>query len=326
MKSVFDDLSPEKMLGAVEDAIELKLTGLAHPHTSYINRVYELQDTGGQRMIAKFYRPGRWSLEALQEEHDFLLDCEEAEIPVIPPFDLESSLDLPFESSTLAMVDQYPFAVFPKKWGRELEINDEESWLRIGRILGRLHLVGEEYDAPNRVKLHPDFSTRTDIEDLIEGEHVDSSHLPAFKQLCDEIMQRILPLFENTDMIRIHGDLHHANILDHPDDGIMLIDFDDMVTGPPIQDFWMLIPGNQEEARFQIDLMVEGYEEFRTFDWFSLKCIEALRLMRNLYFLAWCARQRNDGHFRHNFPDWGSYSFWEREIGELRLQLSKVPV
>ena len=203
-------------------------------------------------------------------------------------------------------------------------MSDDEAWLRIGRILGRLHLVGEQTEAPHRIRMHPEFSTAQDLQDLAAGDHVDSSHRAAFKDLSNAILEQIIPLFEGVEQIRIHGDLHHANVLDHPDDGMMLIDFDDMVVGPPIQDFWMLIPGNAEDARYQLDLMVDGYEEFRPFDWFSIKLIEALRLMRNLYFLAWCARQRADSNFKDNFPDWGSFNFWEREIGELRVQLSKI--
>ncbi len=313
----FEALSPDCILDAVEDALDVRLTGLAHPHRSYINRVYELQDAEGNRLIAKFYRPGRWTRDALMDEHAFVRACAAAEIPVIAPLPLA-------DGGTLGLADNIYFAVYPKDWGRELEVRTDEDWRRLGRIMGRLHVVGAGEPAPNRIVMHPAASMRADVQFLRAGDHVDRAHRAEFEAMTEEILKLITPLFNGREQIRIHGDCHAANVLDRPDKGIMLIDFDDMAMGPPIQDLWMLLPGNAQETRRELDLIIEGYEEFREFDWFSIKLIEPLRAMRSYYFWAWLAKQLDDPSFRDHFPDWGSQNFWAREMPLLEAQLQDI--
>ena len=314
----FEALSPMVLLDEVEDALDLDLTGLTHAHPSYINRVYELQATDGTRLIAKFYRPGRWSAAALREEHEFVLGCAAADIPVIAPQPLTTG-------DTLGCTENgYHFAVYPKTWGRELEVTDDEAWRRLGRILARVHLVGDQAEAPHRVVMHPAHSTRADLELLREGDHVTADVHDDFFATAEELLEMITPLFDDVPLTRIHGDCHAANVLDRPDTGMMLIDFDDMATGPRVQDLWMLLPGKLPEARREFDLIIEGYEDFCVFDWMDIKLIEPLRAMRSFYFWAWCARQTDDPGFRHNFPDWGDQVFWMRELDFLQRQARDI--
>jgi Ser/Thr protein kinase RdoA (MazF antagonist) len=132
------------------------------------------------------------------------------------------------------------------------------------------------------------------------------------------------PLFSGLERIRIHGDCHRGNILDRLDEGLLLIDFDDMAMGPPVQDLWLLLPDRAGKSSREIELFLQGYERFRSFDRTSLRCIEPLRAMRMVYFLAWCSRQTGDAQFRKIFPDWGSDQFWQREVNDLREQLGFV--
>ena len=293
------------------------MTGLAIPLTSYINRVYELQAMDGRRFIAKFYRPGRWAKEALNDEHDFVLDCKEAEIPVIAPIVLESG-------STLGEVNGIYFAVFPKRLGRFFEICSDEDWKRIGNILGRLHVVGACRSADSRMEHSPMTSTLEEIEFLKEGMFVSPRYSSEFNSLSNDILETIGDMFEDTEYIRTHGDCHCGNILHRPGEGIMLIDFDDMMTAPPVQDMWLLLPDHAANAKKELKLIVDGYTQFRDFDISSLKLIEPLRMMRLLYFLAWCAKQEKDLKFQANFPNWGSDSFWREEINDLRKQLEII--
>jgi len=315
--SDFGKLTPDAMLHAVETAVGMPLTGFTSPLPSYINRVYELQAEDGTRLIAKFYRPGRWSPAALEDEHAFLRDCVEDEIPVIAPMPLR-------DGKTLDEVDGIRFCVFPKKYGREFELNGDEDWLRIGRLLGRLHATGDRRDAPGRVTLHPGVSTAEDLRELIDGGFIPPGQRSAFEDLTRRISERIVPLFEDVPLSRVHGDCHRGNLLYRMEEGVFMIDFDDMATGPAVQDFWMLLPGHAAECRREIGLMLEGYEAFHTLDIRSLRLIEPLRMMRIIYFLAWCARQVNDYQFQNHFPDWGSAAFWEREIRDLEHQLRIV--
>lgn len=314
-KAAFEDLTPDVFLSAVEDALGVRLTGLAHPLTSYINRVYELQTVDGTRLIAKFYRPGRWSVAAIADEHRFVLECEQEEIPVAAPRHLA-------DGTTLGMADGIPFAVYDKRLGREFEPLRDEDWRRLGRIVGRLHMVGARHQAPARVIMHPAHSTQADIGQLRNGGFVGHRHEQEFAGLGEEILAELIPRFAGTELIRIHGDCHNGNLLERPGEGILAIDFDDMATGPAVQDMWMLLPGHAHDSRREINLILEGYEDFREFDDREIALIEPLRLMRILYFLAWCSRQIHDPRFERNFPDWGSDPFWRKEIADLRHQLT----
>lgn len=315
-QSPFDRLTPELILGAVERATGARLTGMLLPLPSYINRVYELRAADNTRLIAKFYRPGRWTRQAIADEHRFVADCASAEIPVVPALTLDTQ-------ETIAETDGFVFAVYPRKAGRQLEITDESLWMRLGALTGRLHAAGAERPAPSRVTIHPRHSLRADIEYLCAGVAPESVG-GALRTIGTRIEQSAGPLFDSTPAIRIHGDLHRGNILDRLDDGLLVIDFDDMAMGPAAQDLWLLLPERPGKARREIELFLDGYERFRRFDRATLAAIEALRAMRMVYFLAWCSRQQNDFQFRRNNPDWGSARFWQNELNDLREQLGFV--
>lgn len=314
----FGELGPDAIITAVEDTLGRPMSGLAAPLPSYINRVYELQTMDGERLIAKFYRPGRWTREAIQDEHNFVMDCAEDDIPVIKP------LELPCGGTIAATGDNIYFALFPKRFGREMEIKSDEDWIRLGRMTARMHIAGARADAPERIVLHPEKSTVKDIAQLLDGGFVSKNCLKEFKNVTGQIMDSIVGLFDDIEYIRIHGDCHRANILERPDEGLMIIDFDDMMTGPPVQDLWLLLPEHADKCRREIDLVLDGYCQLRDFDEWTIRLIEPLRAMRLIYFLAWCSRQIDDFKFQHNFPDWGSDAFWRREISDLQSQLGRI--
>ena len=313
----FEHLVPDTMLEAVEGVLGEPLTGLATPLPSYINRVYEVETMAGERLIAKFYRPGRWSRDALQDEHDFVLDCAEDEIPVIAPLADK-------DGRTLHEADGIYFTLFPKRWGRQLELDSPKDWLRVGRLLGRIHVTGSRHEAVARTDLHPDVSTEEHLAHLLDGGFVTPMHEPAFREVTGRILELTAHLFEDAEFIRIHGDCHCGNLLKRPGEGIMVIDFDDMMMGPPVQDMWLLLPGRTEECRTELALLLRGYEQFREFEDWTLRLIEPLRAMRIIYFLAWCSHQVDDFKFRTMYPDWGSDAFWQREVADLRVQLAAI--
>ncbi len=310
----FTELTPDRILDAVEAATGRRLTAFTHPLNSYINRVYELQAANGERLIAKFYRPGRWQLAALEDEHRFVQECAEAEIPVVQPCSLSNG-------KTIGVDGDIYFAVFPKRRGREFEVTDDDGWLRLGRLLGRLHAVGRRRPAPARLTLHPEISTVADIAKLVSRGCISRRHQPAFKEIAERIVATAAPLFRGVRLQRIHGDCHRQNILERPEEGLMVIDFDDMATAPPVQDLWMLLPDRADRCGREIALILEGYGDFLDFDHATLRLIEPLRAMRMLYYLAWCSTQLDDPLFARRFPDWGTENFWAAEINELRRQL-----
>lgn len=311
----FQNLTPDKILNSIEKHTGERLTGLLAQLPSYINRVYEVQTFSEKRLIAKFYRPGRWEKEAIEEEHHFVMDCFNEEIPVIPPLTL-------IDKTTIAETEGIYFCLFEKKGGREMEFNTNEDWKRVGMLLGRVHQAAEKKRAEKRIVLHPAESTLSDINYLLDNGDIPNHLQETFKSLAFQFIEHTSPFFNKTQMTRIHGDCHIKNILFRPGEGVMLIDFDDMMTGPQIQDLWLFLHGTTEECRHELDLILDGYEAFMDFDYFSIKLVASLRAMRMIYFLAWCCRQKNDNQFMKTFPSWGKTDFWNSEIRDLSDQIS----
>lgn len=316
-QTAFQSLTPEVVLTAVEKALGMYVSNLCRPMNSYINRVFELADEDGEGLIAKFYRPSRWSRKALQDEHDFLLELHRAEVPVIAPLALA-------DGSTLAETGDVSFAVFPKKWGRLVDEYSDDQWLELGRLLGRVHAVGSEGAASARLTMVPELATRNHVDFLLKHGNIPQDLCGRFRELTDGVIDQSTPLFADMELIRLHGDCHTANLIYRPDESFYIIDFDDMAIGPPVQDFWMLLPGGPEESLIEIDLFLEGYRTFRDFDIRSLRLIEPLRAMRFIHYMAWCAHQVLEDGASVVMPDFGTREYWQREIDDLGDQVQRI--
>ena len=322
----FDRLTPQTMLQAIEDTYGLVLDGTFYPYPSYVNRVYGVRTDDGAEYVVKFYRPGRWSIDAIAEEHDFLLDCAEAELPVVPPLaDSDGcTLQLIEVESDSGAAEDFAFAFYEKRGGRGFDAESDEDWFRLGSLAGRVHAVGRRGDSQHRLTCTPQASTRRFVGELRSAGVVHPEIAGEFFDLVDTGIAMILPVFDGVELQRIHGDFHRGNVLERGDEGLLLIDFDDTMIGPPIQDLWLLLPDHAWAARRELTLIVDGYTQFCTFDSTSLRLVEPLRFMRMIYYLAWSALQRGDRRFIENAPDWGGRAFWIRELEDLRTQLDMV--
>ncbi len=319
----FHDLGPDRVLNLVEKELGLNCNNLFRPLNSYINRVFEIETAEGARMVVKFYRPGRWSKKTILDEHTFLRQLAEQEIPVIVPLLFQTG-------ETLAESDKLLFAVFPKCGGRSSDEFTDDEWLQIGRLLGRVHKIGEAGKAKNRITLRPRLSTLDQLNYLLGSACVAEELKPLLKSTVMRIIDKIEPLFLQSKSIRIHGDCHFSNIIHRPGESFYLIDFDDMAMGPPVQDIWMLLPGAVDEAAVELDLLLEGYETFRPFDRRTLRLIEPLRAMRFIHYMAWCAHQVEADGITRAIDDFGTLDYWQREIDELvdqeeRIAESQIP-
>ncbi len=313
----FSVLDQDTILDCVEKATGKRLLNLCRPHASYINRVYELQDESGEYLVVKFFRPGRWSRKGLQDELQFVRDCAEKEIPVIKPIEQVGS-------RFLGSCRGISFALYPRCGGRLLDEYDDEQWLEIGRLLGRVHQVGAEGYAYERNRLHPLSTTRAQVDAILDNNLVPDALVPSFSRITEAIITEITRLFVDIDEIRIHGDCHGANLIYRPGESFYLIDFDDMAVGPAVQDLWMLLPGKVADSRFELGLMLEGYETFRPFDRSTLNLIEPLRAMRYIHYISWCGWQYlEDGGTRID-DSFGSYAYWQREISDLEDQFELI--
>jgi Ser/Thr protein kinase RdoA (MazF antagonist) len=324
--SSFDLLSPDAVVAAVEGALGLGTDATISTYPSYVNRVYGLRLDDGREVVAKFYRPGRWPRDAILDEHDFLVDAAAAELPVALPMDLgrsETLGELLLEEGEGEYT--FPFALFPKMGGRNFDAEADDDWLRLGALLGRLHVVGGKRAAHARVICGPASLTRPLLRGLLEEGVVYPEFVSELEDTCEGVLAYLEPLFVGLAQRRIHGDCHRGNILDRQgEEGLYLIDFDDMMMGPATQDIWLLLPDHADKCRRELGLLVEGYETFLPFDRRELELVEGLRFMRMVYFLAWRSHQRNDRWFRESFPGWGNKDFWRTEIDDLQDQAELV--
>lgn len=313
----FYGLTPERILHTVESALGIACTNLCRPYNSYINRVYQIESRDGLGLVVKFYRPGRWSTQALQDEHNFLLELAAEEMPVIAPLPLR-------HGGTLGTDGDLSFAVFPRKGGRGVDEFNEEQWLAVGRLLSRIHMVGARATAHHRNRLQPTVTTAAQVGFICASGLLPEDLVDTYQRITQRIIATIEPLFAGREYIRIHGDCHAGNLIDRPGESLFLIDFDDMVVGPPVQDLWMLLPGPLEEAFVETELFIEGYETFRPFDRASLRLIEPLRAMRFIHYSAWCAHQVVEDGATTVVPDFGSRQYWQAEIDDLHDQLERI--
>lgn len=317
MPHVFDTLTPDRVLDLVEGAIGCSCAGICRPRASYINRVYEVGLADGSFLIAKFYRPNRWSPEGLQDELDFIGELAAEELPVVPPI-------LGRDGALLHQAGPVSFAVFPRRGGRPLEDLSPDDWRQLGRLLARMHTIGARRLPRDRVTLGPETSLAGNLRFLLDSGLVAGRQREEYRSVVERIVGRIVPLFEGVPVQRIHGDCHHGNILHRAGEPFHIIDFDDFAVGPSVQDIWMLLPAHPRDCAAELDALAEGYEAFRPFVWEQLRLVEALRAMRYVHYAAWCGRQQLDQGFVQLVPDWGTSDYWQREVELLSGQCDEL--
>lgn len=315
----FFELTPDRVLAAVE-ASGLRGTGRCSALNSFENRVYDLElesedGTPGAHVIAKFYRPGRWSPEQIAEEHEFLRDLKEAEIPAIAP------LEFPDGGTRGRTEAGIWYALFPRVGGRAPDELDDDQLVRIGRLLGRVHNVGALRPAAHRIRLEAASYGTGNLEFLLKADVIPLENRRAFEEAARAIIAAAEERLHGVPVQRIHGDCHLGNLLWNRE-GPFFLDFDDMVRGPAVQDVWMLTPARDAFGIAQREKLLEGYEEMRAFDRATLSLIELLRALRFIHYCAWIARRWADPAFPRAFPNFGTRQYWEKETRDLAEQLA----
>ena len=315
----FYQLTPERILDAVERSIGIRCTGRSMAHASMENRVYELElaievpkaHAYQHQVIVKFYRPGRWSQAQILEEHAFLLKLQEVEIPVVAPRILIDGQTL----HQLPDCDIY-YAVFPKIGGRSPQELNFDDVAQIGRLLGRLHNVGATMQPSQRIQLRPETFISENFQYLLREHMIPEARRHAFIDLIFRLEERAKLQFARCDRIQIHGDCHLGNLL-QSGQHFFWVDFDDSMIGPAVQDLWLLMPGRDEHAQQLLQHLLEAYEQMRPFPWASLQLIETLRAMRLVHFAGWIAHRRDDPAFQRAFPEFGTERYWQQLYHDL---------
>ena len=311
----FEKLTPELIMDAIE-VQGFECTGSVFALNSYENRVYQIGIEGEKKtLIAKFYRPNRWSVEEIQEEHDFTFELAEHEIPVITP--IKSAND-----KSLFKYQDFSFALFSQIGGYAPELDHKENLEIMGRMLARLHLIGEEKLFKHRPKL--DIITfGQDSVDFVSNNFIPFEHKSNYDTTCKNLIELMQPKLEGCKNIRVHGDLHIGNILMR-DDIPFLVDFDDSRLAPAIQDIWMLLSGEEQEQKVQLQKVINAYQEFRDFPFNEISMIESLRTLRMLHHCAWLARRWDDPAFETAFPWFDQNSYWMQHIQDLHNQIDAL--
>ncbi len=314
MNETFLRLTPDWVLRAVE-AGGYEPTGHVLALHCLENRVYDLKLEDRSHVVAKFYRPGRWTEAQLLEEHRFLADLAEAEVPVAAP------LAFP-DGRTIHEVEGIFYAVWPRVGGRSPEELDDVEIAILGRLLARLHNVGAARAAPHRRALD---ATTLGLEPLafLEAGGFLPPHLAGrYRRVVERLAALYTARARGVPVHRIHADCHHGNLL-RGRDGWFFLDFDDLATGPAVQDVWMLVPGRDAEGARQREVFIEAYRQFRPFQASWMALVEPLRALRFVHYAGWVGRRWKDPAFPRSFPHFNTEQYWMKEILDLEEQLER---
>ncbi len=313
----YEGLTPDAILDALA-TVGFEGDGRLLALNSYENRVYQVWLDDGEVVVAKFYRPQRWSDEQILEEHAFAAELAEEEVPVVAP--------LAVDGATLFEAGGFRFAVFPRRGGRTPEFDDPKVLEWVGRFVGRIHMVGGRREFATRPAFDIDRLGREPVGFLLAAELVPAALRPAWAAAADQALEAVAAAFERAGAwrrLRLHGDCHVGNVL-WTDAGPHFVDLDDACNGPAIQDLWMLLSGDRAGMTRQFCDVLAGYEDFVEFDRRELGLVEPLRTLRLVHYSAWIARRWEDPAFPAAFPWFGTERYWQDRILELREQIAAM--
>ena len=328
---LFLNLTPEKVLEAVE-AAGIRTRPVCMALNSFENRVYDVQldehesrrdpDTGEpiegppRHVVAKFYRPGRWSREQILEEHRLMADLVDDEIPICAhePFP---------DGSTLKEIDGILYCLYRRFGGRAPDELTDDHAERLGMLVARMHNAGARREAPTRLRLDADTYVRRNLAWMLDHDVIPEAVRARYIAAAGAIADLADELMAGSPTHRVHGDLHLGNLILR-NEWFHMLDFDDMVVAPPVQDLWLLLPGRDPHTRFLRDVFVEAYEQIRDFDAGTLRLIEPLRGLRLVRYTAWLARRWHDPIFPLTWPEFGTSRYWQEAAEDLEEAMTNA--
>lgn len=311
----FADLHPDDILTTLSE-MGFACDGRFLALNSYENRVYQVGIEDDKPIVAKFYRPERWSDDAILEEHAFALDLAAQEIPVIPP--------LVLAEETLHHSGHHRLAVYACRGGRAPDLDNFDLLTQLGRLVARIHLEGETSRFRHRPTIDIHSYGVASLEYLVDNDFIPDDNRDAYESVAELVLDGVEACFERSGHvreIRLHGDFHPGNVLVARDQ-LHIVDLDDARHGPAMQDLWMFLSGDRDEQTPQLTALLEGYQSFRSFDARELHLVEALRSLRIMHYAAWLARRWQDPAFKLAFPWFDSRRYWDDHVLALREQVA----
>lgn len=306
-------LSPDDVLNSIE-RFGFQCDGRLLALNSYENRVYRVGLDDGDSVVAKFYRPHRWSDEQILEEHAYTQTLAELEIPVVAPLEMDGK--------TLLHTEEFRLALFPNRGGRAPDLEDFDQLEQMGRFMGRIHRVGGSTAFNHRPELTVETFGTQPRDFVLQNNFIPPELKEAYQSLTAQLLTEALQCYDragDVSLIRCHGDCHPSNVL-WTDDGPHVVDFDDARMAPAVQDLWMFLSGERAEMTAGLDAVLTGYTEFCEFDARELHLVEALRTLRLIHYYGWLARRWDDPAFKRAFPWFNTQRCWEDHILNLREQ------
>ena len=317
MTAPYATLTPDRILDAL-DGVGVRGDGRLIALNSYENRVYLVHCEDAPSIVVKFYRPQRWTDAQIEEEHAFVAELVEGEVPAVAP--------LVLAGRTLHRDGELRFAVYPRRGGRPPELDNRDTLTWLGRYIGRIHAVGAQSPFIHRPALDIATFGEEPREFLLAGDFVPAELREPYSTISAMALAGIRASFDRAGVVRtlrLHGDCHASNVL-WTEDGPHFVDFDDARTGPAVQDLWMLLSGDRASMTQQLGDVLDGYEDFADLDRAELHLVEALRTLRLMHYAAWIARRWDDPAFPAAFPWFNTQRYWQDRILELREQVAAM--
>ncbi|MBU6459733.1 MAG: serine/threonine protein kinase [Proteobacteria bacterium] len=311
----FSQLTPDRILEAVESA-GFSPDGRLLALNSFENRVYRIGVGDSVNIVAKFYRAGRWTTEQILEEHQFIHELSDTQIPIISPIKNHAG-------DTLFLATGFHFSLWPMQPGRTPDLENPKILERIGQLLGRIHAIGAIRPFKTRLTLKTDNYGHDCVSWLIQHHFIPDELISAYTAITHTLLLQIGTIFQrHADIkpLRLHGDCHPGNLLATESGGLYLVDFDDCLMGPAIQDLWMFLSGDEQTRTQQLQSLIKGYQIFHDFNPCETALIEPLRTLRIIHYDAWLARRWDDPAFPINFPWFNTQRYWQDQILTLREQ------
>lgn len=323
----FTSLDPHKIL-EITEVFGVRCTGRTLQLNSMENRVYQVEldlpelnspvNHPERFRVIKFYRPGRWSFEQIMDEHRFLMDLVEQEYPVVAPISLPDGRSVYKDPETGLYA-----SLFPKIGGRNVDELRNEQIPMVGRLLARMHAIGEKRESAHRLRLDTLTYGDQNLDLILSLGVLPIEYEKDYVDLVEDLLDAIEPLLAEAIYQRVHGDCHLGNLLDGSE-GLFWVDFDDTVMAPAVQDIWLVESGRDDYSRRRRDELLNAYETFKSFDYSTLKLIEPLRTLRLIHFAAWIGKRFKDESFRRAFPEYGTNEYWSDQIVTLREQAELI--